>query len=187
LNEEHVEERVTISSSDDMKSYLQVGMLVRAQYYQDAKYYDATIDQVLPNGKYLVTYTEYGNQEEVPLKSIKLKDDSKSKTKRSSLEDLDAEILRREREKATVSGKDYIKRSSGYANLSMKLGAATNRKRSRSRSPERREIYGREHQDQQRRSRSPSEKSSRQYSEQDIERKQKLYNRYGDASSSRRH
>jgi hypothetical protein len=161
-----------------MKSHLQVGMIIRAQYYQDAKYYDARIDEVLSNGKYLVTFTEYGNQEEVPLSSIKLKD-VKSRSNKQ-YEDLDAEILRREREKATASGKGYIKRPSGYANMSMKLGAATNRKRSRSRSPERREVYNA-------RSRSPSERksSSRAFSDRENERKQRLHDRYGDASFKR--
>jgi hypothetical protein len=129
-----------ISSSEDLKNHLKIGMKVRAQYFQDAKYYDAVIDKIQKNGKYLVTFVEYGNQEEVPLSGIKLLESSsgssskQSKTSVKTIEDLDSEILRREREKALSKGKNYIKRpSSSKAFLSMHLSATTNRKRSRSR------------------------------------------------------
>jgi hypothetical protein len=159
-----------------MKTYLTVGMIVRAQYYEDAKYYDAKIDEVLSNGKYLVTFVEYGNQEEVPLSSIKIKDQNKSRS--SATHDLDDEILRREREKATASGKGYIKRTSGHANMSMKIGSATVRKRSRS--PERLDI-NHSHRSQ--------DISSKRHSDHSMdlekEKKARLLDRYGDASARR--
>ena len=30
--------------------------------YEDGQFYDATIDRINANGKFVVTYTEYGNQ-----------------------------------------------------------------------------------------------------------------------------
>lgn len=50
------------------------GMKVQAEYIPDAKFYDAVIDRVEegPDGRFVVTYIEYGNQEEVDIGSIKL-------------------------------------------------------------------------------------------------------------------
>jgi hypothetical protein len=44
---------------------LSPGMKVRAQYAEDGKFYEATIDKVLSAGRVYVTYIEYGNSEEI--------------------------------------------------------------------------------------------------------------------------
>eukprot|EP00475_Leptophrys_vorax_P025541 TRINITY_DN35771_c0_g1_i6.p1 TRINITY_DN35771_c0_g1~~TRINITY_DN35771_c0_g1_i6.p1 ORF type:complete len:435 (+),score=76.97 TRINITY_DN35771_c0_g1_i6:693-1997(+) len=175
-------------SAADLKNHLKVGTKVRAQYYEDAKYYDAVIDEILKNGKYRVTFSEYGNQEEVPISSIKLKESSTSAKSGSvqTIHDLDKEILRRERENASSRGRNYIKRpSSCKSNLSMQLSATTNRKRSRSRSPLRKEVLPegpRASHRSQERSRSPPRRA--RHDDHDVsDKRRKLLDRYGDASS----
>jgi len=42
-----------------------VGDVCEGQFSEDEQWYTARIDQVIAPGKYYVTYTEYGNGEEV--------------------------------------------------------------------------------------------------------------------------
>lgn len=49
---------------------LTIGKKVRAEYWKDSKYYNATVDKILKDGDVLVTFTDYGNQEKVKVKDI---------------------------------------------------------------------------------------------------------------------
>lgn len=51
---------------------LNIGMTVQAEYRNNKKYYDATVDKLLNNGEVLVTFTKYGIQAKVDVQKIKL-------------------------------------------------------------------------------------------------------------------
>mmetsp|Transcript_41348 Transcript_41348/g.130128 ORF Transcript_41348/g.130128 Transcript_41348/m.130128 type:complete len:351 (+) Transcript_41348:64-1116(+) len=53
-------------------SDLQVGMMVEGIYSADGYWYTARIDQVQPDGKYFVTYTDYGNSESIDIRHIRI-------------------------------------------------------------------------------------------------------------------
>ena len=89
------------------------GTIVRARYSEDGKWYDARIEEPgRKPGSYWVTYLpeeEYGNQEEVDLKSIKPLRKASKKRKVESDEELRRRVLERERNAAATSGRDYAK------------------------------------------------------------------------------
>jgi hypothetical protein len=186
-----------------MKKYLVHGTRVKAEWSEDNNWYDAVIEECLANDWFLVTFTEYGNQEEVDIGCIALFDeddnienigsdgkarhsrdrsDSRSKKDRSSsrtrdrergsrsssrnrdmkrsrsgsadrdregsskksdapqsIKEIQAEIRRREMEKATVSsGRSYATRPPPYkTSLSNVAIGKTDRPtvRARSRTP----------------------------------------------------
>jgi survival-of-motor-neuron-related-splicing factor 30 len=61
-------------------SMFTVGTACEAKFSEDNVWYKATINAVLEGGKYHVTYTEYGNSEEVPVTDIRpLTEPSKKK------------------------------------------------------------------------------------------------------------
>jgi len=130
-----------------------VGDIVRAQWGDgintgDGEWYDvARIDEVLEDGKkYLVTFVEYGNQDECTPEQIKIKnkygakkrrDDSpgrdgkKRDRSRSPDQDVIAKVLQQERDKACSQGKDYARRPTSYKTaLSLQVAHGTSRRRS---------------------------------------------------------
>lgn len=141
-------------SSDPMR--IPVGTEVRAQYYNDGKYYDAVVEEVLPNGRYRVSFVDYdGEQAEVRSQSIKLMTDRRPPSVQSRRRERRGEggsrmhaekkveeaIRRQERESALAHGKDYASRpASCKATMSI-----NEHKRRRSRSPHerRREVVKR--------------------------------------------
>eukprot|EP00474_Spongospora_subterranea_P009483 CRZ09941.1 hypothetical protein [Spongospora subterranea] len=117
-----------------------VGMMVRAQYYDDGKYYDAIIENILPNNRYRVAFVDYhGEQADVKCSAIKLPTERSFKGKTGSPKrsdrSINEEIRRQERASALAHGKDYASRpASCKATMSI-----NEHKRRRSRSPPRRE------------------------------------------------
>mmetsp|Transcript_11431 Transcript_11431/g.13032 ORF Transcript_11431/g.13032 Transcript_11431/m.13032 type:complete len:520 (-) Transcript_11431:301-1860(-) len=103
------------------------GVIVRARYSEDGKWYDARIEE--PGGKpdtWWVTYLpedEYGNQEEVSVKKIKQPTKNSQKTQKARDEELRRRILDRQRNSATTSDKrDYAKSISTFkTSISMPL------------------------------------------------------------------
>lgn len=241
--------------------YLVEGTRVKAEWSQDKQWYDAIIEQVLGNDWYLVTFTEYGNQEEVDIGCIKLVDEngnieeigsddrkrdkssrrsrsrsrdrrgrdrrrsgSRSRSRRRSrsssrkrhrrsrsrtpssdkdrrsdrsdrgsrsgkaetVEDIEAELRRREMEKATVSsGKSYATRPTSYkTSLSLLATGKTERAvpRARSRSPPRPSSR---RGDPPPRRRSPSPPRKKEPSHAEKMRSMQLKMQYGDATASK--
>lgn len=131
-----------------------VGDIVKAQWGDgintgDGEWYDvARIDEVIDGGKkYLVTFVEYGNQDECTPDQIKIKNKYGAKKKRdespgrdgkrakdrsrSPDDDVIAKVLAQEREKACAAGKDYARRPTSYKTaLSLQVSHGTNRRRS---------------------------------------------------------
>jgi len=58
--------------NETIRDQLAAGMEIRAQW-QDLKWYNATIDECLEDGKFLVTFLEYGDQYTVSIGQIQLK------------------------------------------------------------------------------------------------------------------
>lgn len=69
------------SSNEKYLSELKPGMECEALYREDGKYYKATIDEVRDEGRLLITFTEYGNQEEVSVGEIKVPDSLRSSSR----------------------------------------------------------------------------------------------------------
>jgi hypothetical protein len=69
--------------NEKFRDDLQVGTKVLALYSEDGKYYDAVISRVLNNGNFLITYSEYGNSEELDIGSLKLKEPVRKKSSKS--------------------------------------------------------------------------------------------------------
>lgn len=79
--------REILRSRDDKNEYirddLDVGTKIQAQYPEDWALYDAIIDEVMDNGKFLVTFEGYDDQEEVSIGMIRLKERRKRRRSRS--------------------------------------------------------------------------------------------------------
>ncbi len=58
-------------------SIFPIGSRVFAQFSGDGLWYEAVVDEVRPDGTYLLTYTGYGNSEERPSELVKPKDAKK--------------------------------------------------------------------------------------------------------------
>jgi pre-mRNA-splicing factor 38B len=227
----------TKGQSRDHESFrgdLEVGRQYQA-LYSDGKYYDVVINAIQDDGKFLVTWADYGNQDEIEIGAFKKPESSSSSSSsssdrknrsrsrsrgrssrsrsrgrkgrsrsRSRDRDRDAskdqageknfeqEILRREREAAAATGKDYARKPVGYKKaLSLELTVGTARKRSRSPAREDRDRRDRGDRDRDRerrreRRRSPSPPKKKEMSDQAKQQRAKLIAVYGDASSARK-
>ena len=69
--------------NEPYRKRVEEGMKLEAEYEEDGQFYSATVDSILDNGNFMVTFDEYGNREEVTLGHLKLKNIS-SKSKKSS-------------------------------------------------------------------------------------------------------
>jgi len=60
--------------NEPYRSRIVKGMRLQAEYYDDCKFYDAVVDRVEegPAGKFIVTYIEYGQSEEIDIGALKL-------------------------------------------------------------------------------------------------------------------
>jgi len=92
----------TKSSTSD----LQVGDKVSAQWVEDEVWYDnAVIDEVMPDGKYLVTFTDFGNQDVCTSEMVKPKKTYGKKRPAAAKTDDEEELARllnKEKDKATA-------------------------------------------------------------------------------------
>ena len=50
------------AENEKLRKFIKGGLKCEAHYAEDDKYYPAVVNEVLPTGKFVVTYTEYGNQ-----------------------------------------------------------------------------------------------------------------------------
>ncbi len=109
-----------------------------------------------------------------------MKDDGKTEFDRQ----LEEMIKKEEREKAQVLGRKAYDRkpTSYYASLAVEHEVATNRVRSRSRSPLRLERERRERRERGRSS-TPPDKKAKLVSREHLEKMRRLKQRYGDASA----
>lgn len=60
--------------NEPYRSLIHKGMKLQAEYLEDSKFYDAIVDRIEEGegGRFVVTYVQYGNQEEVEIGSLKL-------------------------------------------------------------------------------------------------------------------
>jgi len=63
-----------LSETERKKQLLKPGRRVMARYYEDEEWYESTVDVLEEDGTYWVTYTDYGNQEQVYLEDIHVLD-----------------------------------------------------------------------------------------------------------------
>lgn len=100
------------------------------------------------------------------------------------------QVMKREREASQAVGKDYAARPASYkGSLSLKLDRYTQRRKSRSRSPERHRGSGGPRGGGGERRAEPSpprRKAAPVVTAEELRRQQELKKRYGDASSSKR-
>lgn len=63
--------------NEPFRARITKGLKLQAEYLADSKFYDAVVDRVEegPAGRFVVTYLEYGNQEELDIGSLKLPSD----------------------------------------------------------------------------------------------------------------
>ena len=70
--------------NENLRDKLEEGMEVSAEWIGVRNWYVARIDQILDNGKFLVTFLEYEDQNEITIGQIKLNQKNKSKNSHSS-------------------------------------------------------------------------------------------------------
>lgn len=66
------------AKNEPYRQYLVKGLRLQAEYFQDSKFYDATIDRAmepLASGNFIVTFLGFGNQEEVDIGALKIPQD----------------------------------------------------------------------------------------------------------------
>jgi len=63
---------------DNETGELEVGMKCKAKY-EDGQYYDVKIDEITKDGKYIVTWIDYGTQDELDFESFKNAEKRKEK------------------------------------------------------------------------------------------------------------
>ena len=56
---------------------IKLGQELLCRYWEDKKWYNAVIDKIAPDGTFLVTFTEYFNQEKVTLADMKIRTEGK--------------------------------------------------------------------------------------------------------------
>eukprot|EP00455_Lapot_gusevi_P041535 TRINITY_DN4828_c0_g1_i8.p1 TRINITY_DN4828_c0_g1~~TRINITY_DN4828_c0_g1_i8.p1 ORF type:complete len:362 (+),score=34.95 TRINITY_DN4828_c0_g1_i8:736-1821(+) len=140
--------------NEKIRSKLKVGTRVTAEYYEDKKFYEATISKVLDNGKFEVLFTEYGNKEEVEIGAIKFTGSSSRSRSRSQSPSSSSSSRTRTRARSSRSrSRTRSSRSrSRTRNSRSRSRSRDRRRRSRSRSTGRHRHS--------RRSRSPSHSRS---------------------------
>jgi len=148
LEKDKEEERARTRKNERNRHLFACGTKVTALFHEDKKWYQAVIDSIEKNGKFWVTFTEYGNSEEVSLGNMKLVDEPDDRDRRSrsrdrhkdddrfdrgrdknSSQDLMEEVLRREREGAECNGRMH-RPTSLKGSLSLAMDKNTIRKRS---------------------------------------------------------
>ncbi len=70
-------QKARAKQNEKYRHTLKVGSKVICEYSEDGLFYDAVIEECLPGGRFFVTYTAYGNQEEVSIGALKLGDAAK--------------------------------------------------------------------------------------------------------------
>jgi len=103
----------------NFRNDLDVGTNVQAEYTEDGKtaYYDAVIEELLYNGKFLVYFPEYGNKEEVDIGAMKFerkKENSRSRSgsrEKGDRRDRDNRRRSRSSDRRDKNGKGDKKRS----------------------------------------------------------------------------
>jgi pre-mRNA-splicing factor 38B len=114
--------------AEKKRRYIKKGLKCRAKW-TDNNVYDCVVDEVLDNGMFRVTYTEYGNEEEIAVTDFEAasipKDGAKDRKKRSRSRDKD----RRRRSRSRDRDRRRRSRSRGR-----ERDRRDRRKRSRSRS-----------------------------------------------------
>jgi len=78
------EDRKRLERNRDQVDRFEPGVLVDAKFSQDSKWYPAVIREIANGGFFLVRFTEYGNDELVPLAKLKLIDEGRFKSRSRS-------------------------------------------------------------------------------------------------------
>eukprot|EP01083_Nonionella_stella_P169684 575918_1 len=126
------------------------GSKIEAEYFEDNKWYDAKVDQCIKkSGHFLVTFLEYGNQEEVTIGQMRPSSSGDSKKKSASRSKSKTRSRHRSRSKSKTRSRrrhrsKSASRSKSRSRRSRKRrrSRSRSRKRSRSRSRRRRSRSG---------------------------------------------
>jgi len=112
-----------------LKKYLVQGTRVKAEWSEDKNWYDAVIEECLANDWFLVTFTEYGNQEEVDIGCIALVDEDGNIEKIGS----DGKAKKHSRDRSDSRSKKDKKRSSSRTRDRKRGSRSSSRKKHRKR------------------------------------------------------
>jgi len=116
----HDMNKAKAEDNDTVKGEIEVGMKCKAKY-SDGQYYDVVIDEITKDGKYVVTWNDYGTQDELDQDAFKVDRSSKSKGGGSN--------RRSDRERSKSKSKSRSRRS-GSPHKSKERGKKKNRSRS---------------------------------------------------------
>lgn len=159
--------RERAKKNERLRKYFTPGTRVKAEWSEDKVWYPAVIDELLQSGSFVVTFTEYGNQDEVEIGSIQLVDED------GNPEDPEAKSKSSKSEKRSRSGEKRKKRSTSGD----RDGGGRSKKDKRSRTPSRdsrkkkRERSGSRDRDRKRRySRSSSRSKSPELGDRELSR-----------------
>jgi len=112
-----------------IKKYLVQGTRVKAEWSEDKNWYDAVIEECHANDWFLVTFTEYGNQEEVDIGCIALVDEDGNIEKIGS----DGKAKKHSRDRSDSRSKKDKKRSSSRTRDRKRGSRSSSRKKHRKR------------------------------------------------------